>query len=224
MRLARRRGTPPVFAEVCLHHLLLDDERYAGADAGRFLVAPPLRARDHVEALWEGLADGTIDTVGSDHCQVKSMTTGSLADAGQRYWYGIAGAGPGCRCCCPRPRPGACPWSAWCSSRRRTRRGRSAITRQGGARPRSDADIVIFDPDGGAVLPDDGFGDGTGDSVYAGLAVRGQVRDVLLRGQLVVSAGAMRTVTAAVTCRRTAAGYLLVLSRARSKKCRTLIS
>jgi dihydropyrimidinase len=57
--------------------------------------------------------------------------------------------------------------------------------------PGSDADIVIFDPDGDAVLPDDGFGDGTGDSVYAGMAVRGRIRAVLLRGQLIVSGGAL---------------------------------
>jgi dihydropyrimidinase len=62
---------------------------------------------------------------------------------------------------------------------------------KGALAPGSDADIVIFDPRGGAILPDDGFGDETGDSVYAGLAVQGQVRDVLLRGQLIVSGGAV---------------------------------
>ena len=83
VRLARRRGQRGVIAEVCTHHLLLDDTRYAGADAERYLVCPPLRDRSHVEALWEGLADGTIDTVGSDHCQVKSATSGPLAEDGQ---------------------------------------------------------------------------------------------------------------------------------------------
>ena len=48
---------------------------------------------------------------------------------------------------------------------------------------------MIFDPERKAVLPNDGFGDGTGDSVYAGLAVRGRIRAVLLRGQLIVSGG-----------------------------------
>ena len=41
------------------------------------------------------------------------------------------------------------------------------------------------------MLPDDGFGDGTGDSVYAGLAVSGGIRAVLLRGQLIVSGGVL---------------------------------
>src|SRR6516165_6674058 len=54
VRLARQRRAPRIFAEVCTHHLLFDDSRYAGADAERYLVAPPLRARPHVEALWAG--------------------------------------------------------------------------------------------------------------------------------------------------------------------------
>jgi dihydropyrimidinase len=62
---------------------------------------------------------------------------------------------------------------------------------KGALAPGSDADIVIFDPDGDAVLPDDGFGDGTGDSVYAGMAVNGRIRAVLLRGQLIVSGDAL---------------------------------
>jgi dihydropyrimidinase len=60
---------------------------------------------------------------------------------------------------------------------------------KGALAPGSDADIVIFDPGGDAALPDDGFGDGTGDSVYAGLATRGRIRAVLLRGQLIVTGG-----------------------------------
>ena len=31
------------------------------------IMAPPLRSKTHVEALWKGLEDGTIDTLGSDH-------------------------------------------------------------------------------------------------------------------------------------------------------------
>jgi dihydropyrimidinase len=50
---------------------------------------------------------------------------------------------------------------------------------------------VLFDPDGEVVLGPDGFDDGTGDSVYAGLRVRGQVRAVLLRGHLVAEDGTL---------------------------------
>jgi len=63
--------------------------------------------------------------------------------------------------------------------------------RKGALLPESDADIVIFDPAAETRLPSDGFGDGTGDSVYAGMAVRGEIRDVMLRGQIIVSNGTL---------------------------------
>ena len=58
-------------AEVCVHHLVLDASRYRRKGAERFLVAPPLRPREHLEALWSAAADGTVDTIGSDHAQSK---------------------------------------------------------------------------------------------------------------------------------------------------------
>jgi dihydropyrimidinase len=192
VRLARRRGQPGVFAEVCTHHLLLDDTRYAGADAERYLVCPPLRDRSDVEALWEGLADGTIDTVGSDHCQVKSATSGTLADDGQHYSYGLAGAGPRLPLLLSAAAARGLPIERVARlAAENPARAFGHYPAKGALAPGSDADIVIFDPDGEAVLPDDGFGDGTGDSVYAGLATRGRIRAVLLRGQLVVSDGVL---------------------------------
>jgi len=192
VRLARRRGQRGVFAEVCTHHLVLDDTRYAGADAERYLVCPPLRDRSHVEALWEGLADGTIDTIGSDHGQVKSPVTGPLAETGRHYSYGLAGAGPRLPLLLSAAAARGLPIERVARlAAENPARAFGHYPAKGVLAPGSDADIVIFDPDGDAVLPDDGFGDGTGDSVYAGMAVSGRIRAVLLRGQLIVSGGAL---------------------------------
>ena len=65
LRWAKGRGID-VTAEVTPHHLLLTDELVASYDP-RFKVNPPLRSKSDVEALREGLADGTIDAVATDH-------------------------------------------------------------------------------------------------------------------------------------------------------------
>lgn len=65
IRWAKKRGVQ-VTAEVTPHHLLLTDETVREYDA-RFKVNPPLRTADDVRALREGLADGTIDIVATDH-------------------------------------------------------------------------------------------------------------------------------------------------------------
>jgi dihydroorotase len=65
IRRAKGRGVA-VTAEVTPHHLLLTDERVRDYDPV-FKVNPPLRTERDVMALREGLADGTIDVVATDH-------------------------------------------------------------------------------------------------------------------------------------------------------------
>ena len=65
IRWAKRRGVN-VTAEVTPHHLLLTEELVRGYDA-RYKVNPPLRRDEDVQAVREGLADGTIDIVATDH-------------------------------------------------------------------------------------------------------------------------------------------------------------
>lgn len=65
IRWAKSRGID-VTAEVTPHHLLLDDELVRSYDP-IYKVNPPLRSKDDVLAVREGLADGTIDIVATDH-------------------------------------------------------------------------------------------------------------------------------------------------------------
>ncbi|NYE94339.1 dihydroorotase [Psychromicrobium silvestre] len=65
IRWAKARGIK-VTAEVTPHHLLLTDELVRSYDPV-FKVNPPLRTSEDVQALRAGLADGTIDVVGTDH-------------------------------------------------------------------------------------------------------------------------------------------------------------
>ncbi|EZP29745.1 dihydroorotase [Microbacterium oleivorans] len=65
IRWAKKRGIN-VTAEVTPHHLLLTEDLVRGYDP-RFKVNPPLRRDEDVRAVREGLADGTIDIVATDH-------------------------------------------------------------------------------------------------------------------------------------------------------------
>lgn len=65
VRWAKARGVE-VTAEVTPHHLLLTEQLTSGYDA-RYKVNPPLRRNEDVLALRQGLADGTIDIVATDH-------------------------------------------------------------------------------------------------------------------------------------------------------------
>jgi dihydroorotase len=65
IRWAKSRGID-VTAEVTPHHLLLTEDLVRSYDPV-YKVNPPLRSAADVEALWAGLADGTIDVVATDH-------------------------------------------------------------------------------------------------------------------------------------------------------------
>ncbi|WP_077617757.1 dihydroorotase [Bacillus sinesaloumensis] len=65
IRDAKRAGIR-VTAEVTPHHLLLCDEDIPGLDTN-YKMNPPLRGKEDLEALIEGLLDGTIDFIATDH-------------------------------------------------------------------------------------------------------------------------------------------------------------
>ncbi|MGH9319425.1 MAG: dihydroorotase [Vicinamibacteria bacterium] len=63
---AQERGVP-VFVETRPLYLQFTKERFAGPEGPLYVGQPPLRNPSDVEALWRGIADGAIDTLGSDH-------------------------------------------------------------------------------------------------------------------------------------------------------------
>jgi dihydroorotase len=67
VREAKRRGLP-VTCEVTPHHLLLDDRAVVESGFGsNWKMQPPLRSEEDRAALVEGLADGTVDAIATDH-------------------------------------------------------------------------------------------------------------------------------------------------------------
>ncbi len=56
----------PLSAEVTPHHLLLKKEDYQRFGAS-VLTMPPLRTQENIDALWKGIAEKHVDTLGSDH-------------------------------------------------------------------------------------------------------------------------------------------------------------
>lgn len=189
VRLARGRRRPEVFAEVCLHHLLLDDDHHRSGE-DRFLVCPPLRDPGDREAMWEGIVDGTIDTVGSDHVQQRSLTPAALSLEGVSHRYGLAGIGPRLSLFLSEGLARGVPLRRLVELTSTTAAqvfghhpGKGVIT------PGSDADLVVWSPEGGSTMEVGSFDDGTGDSVYTGWQYHGSVRAVLLRGRMIVSEG-----------------------------------
>jgi dihydropyrimidinase len=69
VREARDRGLR-VYAETCPQYLTLNEERYREANWGgaKYVMSPPLRPQASLDQLWLGLRDGSVQTIGTDHC------------------------------------------------------------------------------------------------------------------------------------------------------------
>jgi dihydropyrimidinase len=189
IRAARARGQV-VHVEVCLHHLLLDASRYRGKSAERFLVAPPLRPREHLEALRSAVADGTVDTIGSDHAQSQYQPRPQRPGDFTGLPYGLAGIelrlplllSEGLRRGLPIQR-----LAQLAATRPAQLFG--LFPRKGAISPGADADLVVWDPRPEWKVKASALHDGVGDSPYSGMTVRGAIRLVLLRGNLLVANG-----------------------------------
>jgi len=65
LREARSRGVK-ISGEICPHHIALTDEAIQNFDTN-YKMNPPLRSQADVDALFEGVADGTVSMLASDH-------------------------------------------------------------------------------------------------------------------------------------------------------------
>lgn len=95
-------NTKPVFAETCPQYLYLRTEKLALPDfeGAKYVCSPPLRDDDKdINALWEGLANGTFTVLSSDHCpfrfESKSGKKFAMDDHGHHHFRHIPNGLPG---------------------------------------------------------------------------------------------------------------------------------
>jgi dihydropyrimidinase len=67
LRYARERGVK-VMGETCPQYLFFTIDHLRRPDGAKWICSPPMRTEQDNARLWEGLRDGTLQTVGTDHC------------------------------------------------------------------------------------------------------------------------------------------------------------
>lgn len=176
-------------AETCPHYLSFTAEAVArGATA--FKCAPPIREAANRERLWQGLRDGLLAQVVTDHspapAALKCVDSGDFA----RAWGGIASLQLGLSAVWTEaaPRgftvPEVVRWMAEAPARLVGLEGRKGSIRVGG-----DADLVVWDETAPFVVDPAALAHRHPVTPYAGRALRGRVRETWLRGRCVYRDG-----------------------------------
>lgn len=67
---ARKRGVKNIYCETCTQYLTLTDDCYnkENYEGLKYIMAPPLRKKEDVDALWKGVANDDVDVIATDHC------------------------------------------------------------------------------------------------------------------------------------------------------------
>ena len=147
---ARGRGQT-VYSETCPQYLALDDSVYYQEDwlsSAKFVCSPPIRKKADQDALWDGLREGRVNTVSTDHC---SFTTQQKL-AGQGDFTTIPGGLPGVETrgevvYTTGVAAGRIDLPTFCRAlSENPARLYGLYPRKGCIAPGADADIVVYDP------------------------------------------------------------------------------
>ena len=193
VREARERGVP-VFAETCPQYLLLsvDDLARPGFEGAKYVLTPPLREKRHQPKLWEGLIDGHLQVVATDHCPFRFQDQKSL---GKDDFTKIPNGGPGIENRLEllyhfgvnEGRLGLNRFVELVSTA--PARIFGLYPRKGELLAGSDADIVIWDPLAEHVISAETHHMRVDYSMFEGFRVKGTARTVLSRGEVIMENG-----------------------------------
>jgi dihydropyrimidinase len=187
---ARARGMR-VYAETCTHYLTLTEDCYDRVGGHRFICSPPLRAAADVEALWQGIDDGLITVVSSDHCGFDT----SAKDRGRGDFTQVPNGLPGVGARLPvlfthgvkTGRISLPELVALLSTN--PARTFGLFPRKGVIRPGSDADLVLVNPHASRILRTADLDSPVNWSPYEGMDLCGWPVMTIARGTVVAENG-----------------------------------
>ncbi len=202
LRYARERGVK-VMGETCPQYLFFTIEQMRRPDGAKWVCSPPMRAAKDNKRLWEGLREGILQTVGTDHCAFFFDGTKSILYEGKEVKIPGKELGKDDFTKIPNGLPGVQDrlpilWTHGVGAGKISPNQFVALNstnpakifglypRKGAILPGSDADIAIWDPEkhvryGVAISQQR-----TDYNLYEGWDLVGYPEKVLLRGQLIV--------------------------------------
>ncbi len=192
-----------VMGETCPQYLFFTEEDLRRPDGAKWVCSPPMRTKEDNDRLWQGLADGIIQTVGTDHCPFFFDGTKPILYEGQKIAIPGKELGRKNFTKIPNGLPGVQDrlpvlWTAGVNSRKLSLQQFVALTstnaarifglypRKGALLPGSDADIVIWDPDKKVKYGVELSHQRTDYNLYEGWELTGYPVKVFLRGHLIV--------------------------------------
>ena len=202
VRLARARGrSSQIFAETCVQYFFFtkDDLARPGFEGAKWVCSPPYREKSDQVALWQGVADNSLQVISTDHCPFwfegdKDGRPGGK-ELGRDNFAKIPNGCPGIEdrmmvLYSHGVRGGRFSLNRWvelCCTNPAKLFG--CYPQKGVIAPGSDADIVVWDPEATHTISAATHHQRTDYNLYEGMEVTGVPSVVLSRGRVLVQDG-----------------------------------
>jgi dihydropyrimidinase len=183
-----------VFAETCPQYLYLalEDMDRPGFEGAKFVASPPLRPREHIDALWRGLRTNDLAVVSTDHCPFcfkdqKELGRGDFS----KIPNGMPGVEHRMDLLFQGVAAGRITLERWVELTSTTpARMFGLYGRKGVIAPGADADLVVYDPHATQTISAASHHMNVDYSAYEGMELTGKVETVLSRGSMLIRDGA----------------------------------
>ncbi len=202
IRYGRERGVK-VMGETCPQYLFFTEEHLSRPDGAKWICSPPMRSRADNDALWGGISDGSLQTIGTDHCPFFYDGTTPIEYDGNKVAIPGKELGVNDFTKIPNGLPGVGDrmpvlWTFGVGQGRIKPEQFVAMMstnpakilglypKKGELLPGSDADLVIWDPERSLTYGLEHAHHRTDYNLYEGWELKGFPEKVFLRGQLIV--------------------------------------
>ncbi len=202
LQYARSRGVP-VMGETCPQYLFFNEEHLCRPDGAKWVCSPPMRSLADNDRLWEGVSNGILQVIGTDHCPFFFNGREPILYEGKPVCIPGKELGAHDFSLIPNGLPGVgdrlpVMWTYGVGAGKITPNQFVALNstnpakifglypRKGSLLPGSDADIVIWDPSKTLTYGVTHAQHRTDYNLYEGWQLTGFVDKVLLRGQVIV--------------------------------------
>ena len=202
IRYGRDRGVR-VMGETCPQYLFFTEEHLSRKDGAKWICSPPIRTREDNAALWGGLSDDSLQTIGTDHCPFFYDGTSPIEYEGEEIVIPGKELGDEDFTKIPNGLPGVGDrmpvlWTFGVGQGRISPEQFVAMMstnpakifglypKKGDLLPGSDADVAIWDPERSVTYGLEHSHHRTDYNLYEGWELNGFPEKVYLRGQLIV--------------------------------------
>jgi dihydropyrimidinase len=203
LKYARERGVP-IMGETCPPYLFFSIEHLMRPDGAKWICSPPMRTAADNARLWQGLAEGTLQTIGTDHCPFFFDGTQPISYEGKEIAIPGKELGAENFTKIPNGLPGVQDrlpilWTYGVRAGKISANQFVALTatnpakifglypRKGALVPGADADIVIWDPEKKVKYGVAHSHQRTDYNLYEGWELVGYPEKVFLRGKMIVA-------------------------------------